>query len=69
MNHTLEIYDDPNAPNDPQPMPLRVKIRDNITGTEFTIQAVPGGIRVSVDAVITIRPDGSNAINLTQTSF
>lgn len=67
--HTLQLINNPNDPDEPLEMPLRIKIRDEASGDVFTIQAVPGGIRVSVEQGIILRPNATNAIEITATNF
>jgi hypothetical protein len=50
----------------PKPMPLRIHIRDAANGQTYTIQARHGGgITISVDASLHVRPGASNLIHLT----
>ena len=69
QTHTIQLIDNRNSPGSIDDMPLRIKICDLASGHVFTIQAVPGGIRVSVNDCIVVRPNATNAIDISEIDF
>lgn len=67
--HTIELQSTGGADGSPVEMPLRVHIREVASGKRFTIQAAPGGIIISVDEGLIIKPGASNSVMVSSTNY